>query len=241
MTNDRHYIEHLEFSLRAYARYRWGDDSLIRKGIEIARDAHAGQVRDGGEPFLVHPLRVATHFLVIAARASQEQVVVALLHDVLEDAPAWTRGRLEEMFGSEIAAAVDCLSKTTGEKHLSAEQYKEAIINAPQYVRLIKLCDRLDNILSLRTCPDVDKRRRYLERTLTYYEAIAAGVDERLLRVIAEEIELQRDREPAAVEKSVDKSPDLVDTSCHSNEKRSRNAPEMRVSSGRRANVRRTR
>ncbi|MGB9692284.1 MAG: HD domain-containing protein [Candidatus Sumerlaeaceae bacterium] len=204
----RLYLEPLKHTLRAYARYRWGSEENIVRALEIAEAAHAGQYRDGGEPFMVHPLRVAIHFLMVYPQATPEQTVAALLHDVLEDSPEWTRYRLAELFGNAIARDVETLSKTTRDKQLSASQYKQQILRAPLHIRLIKLCDRLDNIISLRTNPDVAKVRRYLERTEEYYRDIAQDSDEKLFRTILEEIDLQR-HELEAVDKSVNNSGEI--------------------------------
>ncbi len=194
------YIEPLKHSLRAYARYRWGTDELVVRALEVAETAHRGQLRDGGEPFLIHPIRVALHFLMVYAKATAQQTAVALLHDVLEDSPEWTKARLEEIFGPIVARDVETLSKYTCERVLSAAEYKNLIINAPLYVRIIKLCDRLDNIISLRTSPDRAKVWRYLERTEDYYRDIAEASDDRLFQTILDEISLQK-HELEAVDK----------------------------------------
>jgi (p)ppGpp synthase/HD superfamily hydrolase len=182
------YVDHLEASLLAYCRYRFGSDATVRRAIALAKESHSQQIRDGGEPYIIHPLRVANHYLVVNPSASESEVATAILHDVLEDNSALTRARLAEIMGDEIAAAVDILSKKTSEKFLSAEEYKIGIINASPFVRIIKLCDRLDNLISLRSCPDSQKRHRYLTRTEAYYEAIAKDTDPTLFRVILEEI-----------------------------------------------------
>jgi GTP pyrophosphokinase len=186
------YIEHLKYMLRAHVRYRWGNDGLVARAIEVAEGAHSHQQRDGGEPFIIHPLRVALHFLLVYPKATPEMVAVAVLHDVLEDAPYWSRDKLNAIFGDYVADGVERLSKTTSERSLSAAEYKRLIISSPEYIRVIKLCDRLDNIISLRTCPDTDKVQRYLDRTEAYYRDIAESSDQRLLGVILEEIDLIR-------------------------------------------------
>jgi len=164
---------------------------LTARAIEVAEQAHDGQKRDGGEPFLVHPLRVATHLFVVRPDVTEQELAVAILHDVLEDSPEWDRGRLAGLFGESIAATVDALSKSTVEKSLSPDDYKQALLSAPHFVRVIKLCDRLDNIISLRTCPEAAKVQRYYAGTTTWYRDIAAATDEKLFEVIADEIASQ--------------------------------------------------
>ncbi|MCX7625679.1 MAG: HD domain-containing protein [Candidatus Sumerlaeaceae bacterium] len=184
------YIQSLKHTLLAHARYRWSSDQLLNAALEVAEAAHRHQRRDGGEPYIIHPLRVALNFLLVHPHATEAMLVVALLHDVMEDAHEWTRQRLAAVFGTEVADGVERLSKVTHERELSAEEYKRLIINSPHFIRLIKLCDRLDNIISLRHCPDEVKVRRYLNKTEAYYREIARDCDEDLLRVILEEIEI---------------------------------------------------
>ncbi len=206
MERDNHqgYVDHLKYSLLAYARYKGCDIKMITRAIAVAEEAHESQKRDGGEPYIVHPIRVAIHLLVVYPQTSTLELAVALLHDILEDSLRWTRAKLAAEFGEDVAQAVDILSKTTAEKDLSAEEYKKHIVNAPQFVRRIKLCDRLDNILSCRSCPDSHKVMRYLEKTEAYYRDIARETDDRLLEVILDDIALQRlDRETCG--KTVDK------------------------------------
>lgn len=186
------YIESLKHTLRAHARYRWSHDDLLSAAIEVAQAAHRDQQRDGGEPYLIHPLRVALNFLLIYPNATQSMLAVAVLHDVMEDAHEWTRQRLAALFGEEVADGVERLSKVTHERELSADGYKQLIVSSPHFIRVIKLCDRLDNIISLRQCPDLGKVKRYLSRTEAYYREIAKGCDEVLLRVILEEIDMIR-------------------------------------------------
>lgn len=188
-TNCTAYIESLKHTLRAHARYRWSHDELLTAAIEVAEAAHRDQRRDGGEPYIIHPLRVALNFLLIYPSATEAMLAVAVLHDVMEDAHEWTRQRLTALFGEEVADGVERLSKVTHKRELSAKDYKNLIINSSRYIRIIKLCDRLDNIISLRQCPDLDKVKRYLSRTEAYYQEIAKGCDEVLLRVILEEID----------------------------------------------------
>ena len=95
--------------LAAYQkRHRRADTGLIVHAFEAARDAHAGQVRRSGEPYIAHPLGVAT----ILAEQGLDDVTVAaaLLHDAVEDTVLTVSG-LEEGFGAEIARIVDGVTK----------------------------------------------------------------------------------------------------------------------------------
>jgi GTP pyrophosphokinase len=183
------FVRHGEETLFAYARYRCGGDDIVRRAVARARKSHALQKRDGGEPYIVHPLRVATHFMqFMQGDILQEDVATAVLHDVLEDDPEVTAKMLQAEFGVEVASAVEMLSKDTPERRLTAEEYRQQVLAAPLKVRVIKLCDRLDNLLSLHSCPDSGKVRRYRERTADYYGAIGTATDTRLLQIILDEL-----------------------------------------------------
>jgi len=84
----------------------------LERALEIAADAHRGQVDKAGEPYLLHPLRVMLRL------AGEQERIVALLHDVVEDAPAWTLDRLRaEGFPEEVVLAVDRLTRREGEPY----------------------------------------------------------------------------------------------------------------------------
>lgn len=190
MSTHHSYVLHARDTLLAYTRHKCGEDALVRRALSRAEQSHQGQTRDGGEPYIIHPIRVATHFLALwPGLVAQEQIASAVLHDVLEDDRTLRYEDLVAEFGPEVASAVEALSKDTAEHVLSPGEYRERILAAPPFVRLIKLCDRLDNILSLRSCPDHDKVRRYLERTEAYYRVIGESVDRALLDIILKAIE----------------------------------------------------
>lgn len=131
---------------------------VLRLGqvIGFARRAHRGQVRDGGEPAMLHALRVTRSLL--EARATQpvpfEAIAAAVLHDVVED----TDTRLESIrraFGSRIAGHVadvtlDPIEQFDGDKEARNRAYYERFARSPRGSHLIKLHDRLDNIRDMR-------------------------------------------------------------------------------------------
>lgn len=188
------FLEHAKNTLFGYCRARCGGDAKVRRAVEVAERSHGGQTRDGGEDYIIHPLRVATHYLVFADAPTEEEVVAAVLHDVLEDDPAMTHAALAREFGATVADAVLVLSRKTPDWKLSAEDYRLALLKAPRFAQVIKLCDRFDNILSLSTCPDAAKVGRYLDQTEYYYGDLGRAAHGQLLQVILAEIERIRER-----------------------------------------------
>jgi (p)ppGpp synthase/HD superfamily hydrolase len=86
--------------------------SCLAKAIAIAARAHEHQRDKAGAPYILHPLRMMFRM------GTEEEKVVAVLHDLLEDAEDWTAGRLRaEGFSDEIVAALECLTKRDGEEY----------------------------------------------------------------------------------------------------------------------------
>ena len=152
--------------------------------LEFALDAHKNQKRKSGEDYVIHPILVAA----ITASISNDEIMVqaALLHDVVED----TRYELADIlqnFGKEVAYLVEGLTKiveirdeelvssTSNEKLISsALTFRKMLIVSIKDVRVlvIKLCDRLHNMLTLDALR-VDKQKRISEETLVVYAPIA--------------------------------------------------------------------
>ncbi|MCW8922372.1 MAG: RelA/SpoT family protein [Gammaproteobacteria bacterium] len=138
--------------------------------------AHEGQVRQSGEPYIFHPLAVAR--ILATMHMDVKSIVACILHDVLEDTPA-TRKVIEEKFGEDVAHLVDGVSKLTHIKFKNkieqqAENIQKVLLAMAQDIRviLIKLADRLHNMRTLGALRP-DKRRRIAQETLEIYIPIA--------------------------------------------------------------------
>ena len=138
--------------------------------------AHEGQVRQSGEPYIYHPLAVAR--ILATMHMDVKSIVACILHDVLEDTPA-TRTAIEEMFGEDVAHLVDGVSKLTHIKFKNkieqqAENIQKVLLAMAQDIRviMIKLADRLHNMRTLGSLRP-DKRRRIAQETLEIYIPIA--------------------------------------------------------------------
>ncbi len=136
--------------------------STLERAIAIAVEAHAGQSDKGGAPYVLHPLRV------MLTVSTDEERIAAVLHDVVEDCPAWSLDRLRsEGFSDAVVGALDALTRRGG------ESYEAFVARAGKnpIARRVKLADLADNsdVSRLRREPtEADRRRleRYRRATL---------------------------------------------------------------------------
>src|SRR5215831_1944220 len=150
------------------------DLGQVRRAYEAARDAHEGQLRDEGTPYIIHPIRVASLLAEELHNYSTDLICAALLHDVIEDSDT-TREQIAEMFGKRVARVVWLLTKF---EDVSLPAYLAAIEAAPETgAPIVKLCDRLDNLRFLIHSPKGEKKRRYIRTTTQYYLPMAARTD----------------------------------------------------------------
>jgi len=144
---------------------------LIEKAYNDAKDAFRGKFRDDGERYFEHIRAVALILILYLRVTDYRMIVAALLHDIVEDIPSWTIDRVREEYGDEIAQLVDALTKpyhifkTKEECH---DAYHKRFKQAKRAFFLIKLADRLHNLLTLWTCVD-EKILRKIEETKRYY------------------------------------------------------------------------
>ncbi|GAA5192679.1 bifunctional GTP diphosphokinase/guanosine-3',5'-bis pyrophosphate 3'-pyrophosphohydrolase [Ferrimonas gelatinilytica] len=141
-----------------------------------ARDAHEGQMRSSGDPYITHPVAVSR--LLAEMRLDHETLMAALLHDVIEDTEL-TYGDLAERFGQDVAELVEGVSKLDKLKfrdreEAQAENFRKMVMAMVQDIRviLIKLADRTHNMRTLGALRP-DKRRRIARETLEIYAPLA--------------------------------------------------------------------
>ena len=143
----------------------------VYRAYEVAYEAHAGQTRDEGTPYIVHPVRVAVSIVDELKLYSPTLVCSALLHDVIEDSEL-SREDVAQMFGGEIAEVVWLLTKL---EEVSLAQYLADIEAAADTgAPIVKLCDRLDNLRSIIYSPKIEKKRRLIRTTQELYVPLAA-------------------------------------------------------------------
>lgn len=149
----------------------------ISRAFALARDAHEGQTRHSGEPYITHPVAVAG--IALDMQLDHVSVMAALMHDVLEDTRV-SRGELVDAFGETVAHVVDGLSKLTHleertKQEAQAESFRKMLLAMASDIRviLIKLADRLHNMRTIGALR-ADKQRRIGRETLDIYAPIAS-------------------------------------------------------------------
>jgi len=142
----------------------------IKRALEIAAAAHAGQTDLAGRPYIQHVVRVAEAVAMYGDKA----VMVALLHDVLEDS-AITAGQLYEQFPVDVVEAVGAIT------HKKRERYSAYIARVAEVplARTVKLADLQDNISRSSQLPDTqtaaDRKRKYLRAILQLTHAAVSA------------------------------------------------------------------
>lgn len=167
-------FEELQEELKLYL-----DDNQIakiREAYELGAEAHAGQTRISGEPYITHPVAVAK--ILASMRMDPESIIAAILHDVIEDTHV-DKSIIAKQFGQHIAELVDGVSKLTqmsfeSKAEAQAENFRKMVLAMAKDIRviLIKLSDRLHNMRTLGSLRP-DKRLRIAKETLEIYAPIA--------------------------------------------------------------------
>lgn len=152
------------------------DFDKLTRAYELARTAHASQVRNTGEPYIIHPLAVAQ--ILAELELDCDSLVGALLHDVVEDTD-YTVADLAREFGDSVAIIVDGVTKLskiqyTTKEEQQVENLRKMFLAMAKDVRviLIKLADRLHNMRTLKFMSE-DKQREKARETLEVYAALA--------------------------------------------------------------------
>ena len=165
------------------------DLSKIISAYEFAAKAHEGQKRSSGQAYIIHPLAVA--YTLLELGMDTDTICAALLHDVVEDTPA-TLDDLKKRFGQDVAMLVDGVTKLSKipvftKEEQQAENIRKILLAMSQDIRvmIIKLCDRLHNMRTLKYRPH-DKQRNTALETMNIYAPIAHRLG---IRAVKEELE----------------------------------------------------
>lgn len=160
------------------------ESEKLHEALKYAKAAHENQKRKSGEPYIIHPILVAS--IVSSITSDESMAIAALLHDVVEDTDI-TIQTVIKVFGSDVAHLVEGLTKidTLRDSELipsnsnerlvvSALSFRKMLIASIEDVRVlvVKLCDRLHNMLTLDALPE-HKQLRIAEETLVVYAPIA--------------------------------------------------------------------
>lgn len=161
--------------IRSYSK-NYDEDAVIR-AYEFAREAHEGQHRKSGEPYVNHPIEVA---LIIAdMQLDTESVIAGLLHDTVEDVEWCTLDTIREQFGDNVAQLVDGVTKLekiqySTKEEQQIENLRKMFLAMARDIRviLIKLADRLHNMRTIAS-KEEEKRREKARETIEVYAPLA--------------------------------------------------------------------
>ena len=171
------------------------DISMIEKAYKVASEAHEGQKRKSGEPYIIHPLCVA--IILADLELDKETIVAGLLHDAVED--TWmTDEDVEKEFGSEVALLVDGVTKlgqlsySADKVEVQAENLRKMFLAMAKDIRviLIKLADRLHNMRTLQYMRP-EKQQEKARETMDIYAPIAMRLGISKIKVELDDLSLK--------------------------------------------------
>jgi len=180
MENLPKYIDYIEFENNVLQNNPNSNITLIKKAFNYAKEKHGSQTRKSGHPYYTHPLSVAN--IVSNLKLDDISIVSALLHDVVEDTEV-SVDEIEEIFGLEVAKIVDGVTKLGAIKYKTeeiqqAENLRKLFFALSQDIRvlIVKLCDRLHNMMTMEHILSYKKRRFKAIETLEIYAPLAQRI-----------------------------------------------------------------
>lgn len=166
----------------------------IKVAYDYAAKMHMNQKRKNGDDYIYHPL--STAFYLAQLKMGPQTIIAGLLHDILEDTPV-SAEELEKEFGTEVATLVESLTKVTYFAKENREEQKshylrKIYLSMAQDIRviIIKLCDRLHNMLTIQYLP-IEKQQIIAKETLETYVSIAHRLGMREIKGILEDLSFQ--------------------------------------------------
>ncbi|MGE5669387.1 MAG: bifunctional GTP diphosphokinase/guanosine-3',5'-bis pyrophosphate 3'-pyrophosphohydrolase [Betaproteobacteria bacterium] len=167
------------------------DVERVQAAYDFAYQAHEGQRRRSGEPYITHPVAVAD--LLADLRLDAQTLIAAILHDVMEDTPT-LKEEITTRFGTEVADLVDGVSKLDqiqfkSRREAQAESFRKMLLAMVRDIRVImvKLADRTHNMRTLGSMPPA-KRRTIARETLDIYAPIANRLGMHAIKVELEDL-----------------------------------------------------
>lgn len=182
--------------INSVRKYHPSDDiSLIEKAYHTAFEAHKGQVRKSGEPYIIHPLCVG--IILADLELDKETIVAGLLHDVVEDT-VMTVDEIAESFSDEVALLVDGVTKlgqlnySMDKVELQAENLRKMFLAMAKDIRviLIKLADRLHNMRTLKYMKP-EKQKEKARETMDIYAPIAQRLGISKIKIELDDLSLK--------------------------------------------------
>lgn len=171
------------------------DISMVEKAYHLADDAHKGQLRKSGEPYIIHPLCVA--IILAELELDKESIVAGILHDVVEDT-VYTVDQISDLFSDEIALLVDGVTKLTklnykmDKVEVQAENLRKMFLAMAKDIRviLIKLADRLHNMRTLKYMVP-EKQKEKARETMDIYAPIAQRLGISKIKIELDDLSLK--------------------------------------------------
>ncbi len=167
------------------------DLELIKRTYAFAAKAHDGQLRRSGDPYVVHPLGVAS--TIAELKLDVPSICAGLLHDCVEDTSA-TTDDISKLFGSEIAFLVEGVTKLgkipwNTKEERQAENFRKMLLAMARDIRviLIKLADRVDNMRTLESMPP-EKQERIARETMEIYAPLANRLGIQWIKIELEDL-----------------------------------------------------
>lgn len=182
--------------INSVRKYHPSDDiSLIEKAYHTAYEAHKGQVRKSGEPYIIHPLCVG--IILADLELDKETIVAGLLHDVVEDT-VMTVEEIAETFSDEVALLVDGVTKlgqlnySMDKVEVQAENLRKMFLAMAKDIRviLIKLADRLHNMRTLKYMKP-EKQKEKARETMDIYAPIAQRLGISKIKIELDDLSLK--------------------------------------------------
>ena len=153
------------------------DEKVVKKAYDFALDVHKNQKRLSGDPYISHPIAVAS--ILCDLKVDTATITTALLHDTIEDTEA-TYNEVSKQFGKEIADLVEGVTKISrledqSKEYSIAENFRKLILATSKDIRvlLVKLADRLHNMRTINNISDPEKRLRIAKETMEIYTPLA--------------------------------------------------------------------
>lgn len=171
------------------------DTEMIEKAYHIAKDAHEGQVRKSGEPYIIHPLCVA--IILADLELDKETIIAGLLHDVVEDT-VMSNEEIRDLFGADVEHLVDGVTKLgqisydADKVEVQGENLRKMFLAMAKDIRviMIKLADRLHNMRTLKYMTPAKQKEKARE-TMEIYAPIAQRLGISKLKIELDDLSLK--------------------------------------------------
>ena len=175
---------------------RFLNPDTLSKAYNFAVEAHKNQKRDAGDPYIIHPVAVAS--ILTELKLDSATITTGLLHDTIEDTKT-TYQTVEKEFGKEVADLVDGVTKISQLEgkiisNSKVENFRKLILATSKDIRvlLVKLADRLHNMRTLSSVPNLQKRIRKAKETMEIFAPLADRMGMNSIRDELEDLSFQK-------------------------------------------------